>query len=58
MDYLMDSERYSRGPVTGSAGEYNEENIPCIEIPCVNAEGSLQLFVHKTDNTDNTDFLD
>ena len=27
---------------TGSAGEYDEENLPCIEISCGLAGGSLQ----------------
>lgn len=31
-----------RGLATGSAGEYNKKNIPCIEIPCGFAGGSLQ----------------
>ena len=46
----MDSERYPRGLVTRSASEHNEENIPCIEIPCGNAGGSLQLLVHQIGN--------
>jgi hypothetical protein len=30
------------GLATGSASEYKEKNIPCIEIPCGLAGGSLQ----------------
>jgi hypothetical protein len=31
-----------RGLATGLASEYNKKNIPCIEIPCGLAGGSLQ----------------
>jgi hypothetical protein len=32
-----------RGLTTGLASEYNEKNLPCIEIPCGLAGGSLQI---------------
>jgi len=32
-----------RGLAMGSAIEHNGKNIPCIEIPCGLAGGSLQL---------------
>jgi hypothetical protein len=38
----MDSD-IPRGLVTGLTSEYNKKNIPCIEIPCGLARGSLQI---------------
>jgi len=32
----------SRSLATGLASEYNKKNLPCIEIPCGLAGGSLQ----------------
>jgi len=42
----MDSEGYSPGLARASASEYKEK-IPCIEIPCSLAAGSLQFLLQN-----------
>jgi hypothetical protein len=40
-DYKWTVSDIPRGLATGSASEYNQENIPCIEVPCGPESGLL-----------------